>query len=266
MTATAAPRTPTARPETTSPEAAREAELLAQIDAMHAALLEAQNMASIGVLASSITHEFNNVLTTVINYAKMGMRHEDPERKQRSFQKILAAGQRAAEITTGMLALARGDGGRKEPTSLARLARETLVLCEKELSKYRTAVVLELEDDCRAVVSAAQVQQVLLNFVINARQAMGEAGTLQIRTRTVAETHTAEIMVRDTGPGIPADALPRIFEPFYSTKERDEDGRGGTGLGLSLCKDVVEANEGRIRVESAVGKGTAFTLCFPLSI
>ena len=244
----------------------RERELEAQIEAMHAELMHAQKMSSIGALTSSVTHEFNNVLTTVINYAKMGLRHDDPDKKKRSFEKILAAGQRAAAITTGMLALARGDGGRRESTPLGRLVHDVLVLCEKDLVKHRIGVRLELEDDPSAVVSAAQVQQVLLNFVVNARQAMGESGTLLIRTRTVAETRTAELTVRDTGPGIPAESLTKIFEPFYSTKDRDSDGRGGTGLGLSLCKDIIEAHGGRIRVQTALGKGTAFTLCFPLSV
>ena len=249
-----------------APPADREAELLAQIEAMHAELLSAQKMSSIGALTSSVTHEFNNVLTTVINYAKMGMRHDDPAKKQRSFEKILAAGQRAAAITTGMLALARGDGGRREATQLSRLVKDVLVLCEKDLMKHRVAVRLETDDDPSAVVSAAQIQQVLLNLVVNARQAIGERGTIQIVTRTVEPTHTAEVMVRDTGAGIEPEKLARIFEPFYSTKTRDEDGRGGTGLGLSLCRDIVEAHGGRIRVESAVGKGTAFTLCLPLSV
>lgn len=246
--------------------AAREQALLAQIEAMHAELLSAQKMSSIGALTSSVTHEFNNVLTTVINYAKMGLRHDDPEKKQRSFEKILAAGQRAAAITTGMLALARGDGGRREATQLSRLVKDVLVLCEKDLVKHRIAVRLDCEDDPSAVVSAAQIQQVLLNLVVNARQAIGESGTILVQTRTRADEHRAEVMVRDTGSGMTPEQLSQIFEPFYSTKERDDDGRGGTGLGLSMCRDIVESHEGRIRVESAVGKGTAFTLSFPLSV
>lgn len=236
-----------------------------QIEAMHDELLNAQKMSSIGMLTSSITHEFNNILMTVLNYARIGLRHKDDAARDKAFQKILAAGQRAASITTGMLALARGDGGHREATSTARLVSEVLVLCEKELSKYHTDLRVDLDDDPQAVVSASQIQQVLLNLIVNARQAMGERGTLLIKTTTNNEAGTAEILVRDTGPGIPGDKLRSIFDQFYSTKTRDEEGRGGTGLGLTLCKDIVEAHDGRIRVESALGKGTAFTLVFPLA-
>lgn len=248
-----------------TPARSSEQELLIQIEQMQAELMAAQKMSSIGMLTSSITHEFNNILMTVINYARMGLRHEDNATREKAFQKILAAGQRASSITTGMLALARGDSGQREATSMARLTSEVLVLCEKELSKYHTDVRVVLDDDPQAVVSASQVQQVLLNLIVNARQAMGERGTLLVQTRTNVESQTAEILVRDTGPGIPADKLKTIFERFYSTKTRDEDGRGGTGLGLALCRDIIEAHDGRIRVESAVGKGTAFTLVFPLA-
>ena len=91
-----------------------------------------------------------------------------------------------------------------------------------------------------------------------------ERPDLRIVVRENAETGTADVMIRDSGPGIPPETLRRIFEPFYSTKERDETGRGGTGLGLALCREIMEAHRGRIRVESTVGVGTAFTLKFPL--
>lgn len=243
----------------------REEELLWQIEQLQAELMSAQKMSSIGMLTSSITHEFNNILMTVINYAKIGLRNNDAESRTKAFQKILAAGDRARSITTGMLALARGDKGPRESTSMARLLSEVLVLCEKDLAKYHTDVHVHLDDDPQAVVSAAQIQQVLLNLIVNARQAMGERGTLLLQTRTNAQANTAEIVVRDTGPGIPAEKLQNIFTRFYSTKDRDEEGRGGTGLGLALCKDIIEAHDGRIRVESAVGKGTQFTLVFPLA-
>lgn len=257
--------TTSAAPIDDSATSSREEQLLEQIEAMRNELMTAQKLSSIGMLTSSITHEFNNILMTVMNYARIGLRKEDPESRENAFRKILAASERAASITTGMLALARGDGGRREATSSARLVREVLVLCEKELSKHRTDVRVDIEDDPQAVVSASQIQQVLLNLIVNARQAMGERGTLLVQTRTNADAGTAEIMVRDTGPGIPAEKLPRIFDQFYSTKTRDEEGRGGTGLGLALCKDIVESHGGRIRVESAVGKGTAFTLVLPLA-
>ena len=227
-------------------------------------LLQAQKMSSVGVLAASITHEFNNILTTVINYAKMGIRHKDAATRDKAFDKIMAAGQRASKITTGMLSYARHHGDRREPMDLVPLVEDMLVLVEKDLQRFRIKVVTQFESHPFASVNSGQVQQVLMNLIVNARQAMESGGTLTIAVRSNVESGYAEISVRDTGGGIPADKLRRIFEPFFTTKSQDDRGQGGTGLGLSLARDVMESHGGRIRVESAVGTGTTFTLKFPL--
>ncbi|MGC1275814.1 MAG: ATP-binding protein [Planctomycetaceae bacterium] len=227
-------------------------------------LMQAQRLSSVGALAASITHEFNNILTTTINYARMGLRHKDEPTRDKAFDKILSAGQRASRITTGMLAFARGGGDRREPTELEPLVREVLVLAEKDLQMHRVRWEVEVLGKPVAELCATQVQQVLLNLIVNARQAMKNGGDLRIIVRENAETGTADVTVRDSGPGIPPETLRKIFEPFYSTKERDNTGRGGTGLGLALCREIMEAHKGRIRIESTVGVGTAFTLKFPL--
>jgi signal transduction histidine kinase len=232
---------------------------------LHNQLLQAQKLSSIGTLASSITHEFNNILTTVINYAKMGVRHKDDAVRDKAFDKILNAGQRASKITTGLLSYARARGDRRDVHSLSQLVQDVLVLVEKDLQKHRISLQVDLPPDAFASVNASQIQQVLLNLIINARQAMQPGGTLCVATRRNEPAETAEILVRDTGSGIPADKLSRIFEPFYTSKTADSDGQGGTGLGLSLCKDIVESHQGRIRVESALGKGTTFTIKLPLA-
>ena len=239
-------------------------QLRAAVADLQQRLLQAQKLASVGTLASSITHEFNNILTTVINYAKMGVRHKDAATRDKAFDKILAAGQRAARITTGLLSYARGRGDRREPISLKRLVEDVLVLVEKDLQVHRIQLQLELQAEPRVVVNASQVQQVILNLIINARQAMEPGGTLTIIVRQNDEAQMGELLVRDTGAGIPADKLPHIFETFYSTKTADEQGQGGTGLGLALCKEVIESHHGRMRVESKVGRGTMFTLKLPL--
>lgn len=228
-------------------------------------LLHAQKLGSIGTLASSITHEFNNILTTVINYAKMGVRHKDDAVRDKAFDKILSAGQRASKITTGLLSYARGRGDRRDVHNLAQLVQDVLVLVEKDLQKHRISLQVDLPADAVAAVNPSQIQQVLLNLIINARQAMEPGGSLCVATRRNEPSGTAEILVRDTGAGIPAEKLARIFEPFYSSKTADDDGRGGTGLGLSLCKQLIESHQGRIRVESTVGKGTTFTIKLPLA-
>jgi signal transduction histidine kinase len=105
---------------------------------------------------------------------------------------------------------------------------------------------------------------VLLNLLINARQAMPQGGQVTVRLAYDAPSEMIELGVRDSGCGIPADKLPRIFDRFYTTKSGpDASGKGGTGLGLAFCHDVIEQHNGRIRVESTVGKGTSFTLKLP---
>lgn len=240
-------------------------QLQATIALLTEQLRHAQRMSTVGVLASSITHEFNNILMTVINYAKLGLRQTDPASRDKAFEKILAAGQRAAKITTGMLGYSRQQPDRREAHDLTGLVEDLLVLVEKDLQMHRVRLQTRFEGRPWAIINAGQVQQVLLNLVINARQAMANGGTLTLGLRADPATGFAEVSVQDSGCGIPADKLARIFEPFYSTKTADSQGQGGTGLGLALAKEVMEAHHGRIRVESAVGAGTTFTLKFPAS-
>jgi signal transduction histidine kinase len=244
--------------------ARRVSELEGQVQQLQAQLMQAQRLSSVGALASSITHEFNNILTTVINYAKMGLRHKDVATRDKAFDKIFTAAQRASKITTGMLSYARPAAQRREATDLVPMIEDVLLLVEKDLQRYRIRLETRFEDHPWASVNTSQVQQVLLNLIINARQVMTNGGVLTIGCRPDHAQGLAEISVRDTGTGIPAEKLRRIFEPFYTTKSADEQGQGGTGLGLSLAKDVLESHGGRIRVESTVGVGTMFTLKFPL--
>jgi signal transduction histidine kinase len=139
-----------------------------------------------------------------------------------------------------------------------------LLLLERELRKYRIRVEKYLEPVPAAMINGNQIQQVLLNLLINARQAMSGGGCVIIRVSYDPASNMVELMVRDTGAGIPPDKLRRIFDPFFTTKTGpDKSGKGGTGLGLASCRDIIEAHHGRIRVESTVGKGTAFTIRLP---
>ena len=172
--------------------------------------------------------------------------------------------QRASAITSGVLGLARPQSDVRAPADLVRLTEEVILLSGKELQKSRVKVEFRAEGRPFARVNPAQIQQVLLNLVINARQAMSEGGVLRLSVGTDASGRTAEIRVADTGKGIAPADLRRIFEPFFTTKTGpDSSGHGGTGLGLSVCRDIVEAHKGRLRAESRPGQGTTFTLRLP---
>ncbi|HBO43660.1 MAG TPA: two-component sensor histidine kinase [Planctomycetaceae bacterium] len=238
-----------------------------QIEVLKTQLAQARTLTALGELVGTTTHEFNNILMTIINYAKLGMRHRDSATREKAFDKILAASNRAAKITNSVLGMARNRTADREPTDLSGLIADSFMLLEREMNKYRIRVEQQIRPTPQAMVNGNQIQQVLLNLLINARQAMPNGGRLLIKLDYNADENMVELVVRDYGCGIPADKLPNIFEAFYTTKQGpDASGKGGTGLGLSMCRDIIEAHKGRIRVDSTVGKGTAFTLKLPAAV
>ncbi len=229
-------------------------------------LLQAQKLSSVGALASSLAHEFNNILTTIINYAKLGLREQGEEGRLRALDRILKASQRAAGITNSMLGFARKNSTRRELCDIVSLVEEVLILTEKDLKKHHIQVETHFKTRPQAPVVAGQIEQILLNLVINARQAMPTGGKLTVSAEENRRTQMVEVRIADTGCGIQPDKLRLIFEPFYTTKTPDEEGHGGTGLGLSVCRQIIEQHQGRIRVESLVGKGSTFTVKLPVKI
>jgi signal transduction histidine kinase len=238
--------------------------LLEQQEALRKQLEESQKLTALGELVSTTTHEFNNVLTTVINYAKLGMRHKDAPTRDKSFEKIHDAGQRAAKITNSILGFARNRAEGLEATDLRRVFDDAMVLLEREMMKYKIRVETQYDAVPPALANGNQIQQVLLNLLINARQAMPSGGQLTLKLSHDTALNMVEMTVRDTGTGMTPEVLKRIFEPRFSTKSGpDASGKGGSGLGLSMCRSIIEAHHGRIRVESAPGKGTAFVIKIP---
>ncbi|MGL4551773.1 MAG: sensor histidine kinase [Gemmataceae bacterium] len=236
-----------------------------EADQLRQQLLQAQKMSSVGALASSVAHEFNNILTTIMNYAKLALKPTtDDAGRTQALEKILKGSQRAATIVNSMLGFARNRATVRVDTDLAGLVEEVLILAEKDLSKHRVQVEKRFHGRPRASVVPSQIEQIILNLIINARQAMPRGGLLRLEVREAAEPGLVEIRVGDSGHGIPPDRLRMIFEPFYTTKEPDESGHGGTGLGLSVCRQIIEQHHGRIRVESLVGKGSTFTVKLPV--
>jgi len=237
-----------------------------ETDQLRQQLLQAQKLSSVGALASSVAHEFNNILTTIINYARLALRCADDTSRNQALERILKGSQRAATIINSMLGFARNNSTHREPTDIVALVEEVLVLADKDLSKHRVHIEKKYHGRPRACVVPAQIEQVLLNLIINARQAMPRGGHLRLEVRDNPRTRMVELSVADSGIGIPAERLRLIFEPFYTTKEPDANGHGGTGLGLSVCRQIIEQHQGRIRVESLVGKGSTFTVKLPVQV
>ncbi len=238
-------------------------------------LQRAQRLDSLGVLAGGIAHDFNNLLAGVLGNAdllrEMVVGHEERE----IAEAIVIAAQRAAALTRQMLAYAgQRDLGRREPVDIGELVGELRTLLDATLSKKAQ---LELAVDARSVVlgDRATLTQVLMNLLTNASDSLGDgAGIIRVLARRVAEPDArwesalgatvrpgewVLIEVRDTGCGMDEATRGRVFEPFFSTKER------GHGLGLAACLGIVSAHGGAVLVESEVGRGSCFSVLLPAS-
>jgi two-component system NtrC family sensor kinase len=242
------------------------------LERRHAELLEAvshsQKIAAIGRLAAGIAHEINNPLAII--QAQVGVLmdtlQDHPEVPfaddfKARIKKIEAQIARASTITHRLLGFSRRVGPQVEPVDLAEALDETLGFVEKEIETSNIKIEKAYEKDLPLVrTSLARVQQVFLNLINNAIDALGGSGGV-IRVAVQKSLDGVEVIIEDNGKGIPKSDLPKIFEPFWTTKTGNKE---HTGLGLAICADIMRSVGGTIRVESEEGKGTRFTLWFPL--
>lgn len=253
-------------------------DLHARTDALEAELQHAQRLASLGTLAAIIAHELNNILTPVLNYAQLALHASDkPEQAERALRKTVEGVRRASRITDAVLGFAREGGDEPPRSDVADVIEETFACLGRDLA--RDSIVLERDVPQGLAVSMAptSLQQVLLNLVLNAREAMlGGRGTMTVQARrstwnTNEDTliEGVEIAVRDTGKGISPERLATLFEPFATTirtpEEREQGAHRGVGLGLAVCRQLVEGAGGEIACDSEVGVGTTFTIRLPLA-
>ncbi|HXF49461.1 MAG TPA: GAF domain-containing protein [Verrucomicrobiae bacterium] len=227
-------------------------------------LLQSQKMESIGTLAAGVAHEFNNFLGGIVGYADLALRIGQPEKMTKNLGEIIRISQEAKEVVRQLLSFSKKVGeGTWLPVDLEKVMREAADLVAREL--HRQAIQLEwrLEKTPPLMGQHEQLVQVFLNLFINAVHAIGQGGKIAVRMAPLGESIRVE--VADNGSGITPENLPKIFDPFFSTKGVYGDGsQPGTGLGLTICYNVVRAHGGEITVASEVGAGTTFTLTFPL--
>ncbi|MBP1596846.1 MAG: hypothetical protein H6Q05_2223 [Acidobacteria bacterium] len=241
--------------------------LEAERAAFHESVAQAQKMAAIGRLAAGVAHEINNPLAIIQAQAGVlaDIVEDNPdlthaaEFKDR-VSKIVRQVERGRSVIHHLLGFSRRVGAEREPVDIIAALEETLGFVEKEIDASRIRVVRDFNRSVPIVRShLAQMQQVFLNLINNALDAIEEGG--EIRLSVQLADSSVVVRVEDTGPGIPEKDLPKIFDPFFSTKS--SDGRH-TGLGLAICQEIMRALGGRIGVESTPGKGTIFRLWFPL--
>jgi len=224
-------------------------------------LLQAEKLSAVGELVAGVAHELNNPLTTVIGYAQLMLESDLPARYRADITKINDQALRCAKIVAKLLTFAREHKPEKQSVNLNTILDETLALRMYQLRLDNIQVVRELDSQLPDVLAdPVQMQQVFLNIILNAQQAMSAFQNGRLTVRSLAKDGFARVEIADNGPGIPPDIIGRIFDPFFTTKPVGK----GTGLGLSICYGVIQEHDGRIWVESQVNKGATFIIELPL--
>jgi two-component system NtrC family sensor kinase len=220
-------------------------------------------LASIGELAAGVAHEINNPLTGILGFSHRLLRKCADEKVSRDLERIYGEAARAGKVVQKLLAFARHREPSKQYSDINDIVRETLELRNYELKTSNIEVHTELAAELpKIMVDFHQIQEVFLNIVLNAEQAMTEAnhgGKLSIKTEKAKGY--VRISFVDNGPGIPAEHLDKVFDPFFTLREE----RGGTGLGLSICHGIVTEHGGRIHAKSTPGKGATFIIELPMT-
>ncbi len=226
-------------------------------------LLQAEKMAALGQTISGVAHELNNPLATILTWAERLSKGTADEHLRRGLTAILSESERAAKIVRNLLTFARKRLTTRTMVDLNQVVRETLALRSYEQRVTNISVIDALSAGLPQVFADAhQIQQVLLNLIINAEQAMLSAngrGALVVRTWHDAERDVVLLEVNDDGPGVPEEVKPKIFDPFFTTKEVGK----GTGLGLTVAYAIVQEHGGRIWMDSPAGGGASFFVEFP---
>jgi two-component system cell cycle sensor histidine kinase/response regulator CckA len=240
---------------------------------LEAQLRQGQKMEAIGQLAGGVAHDFNNLLTAILGYAKFaadGLAQDDQRR--RDVEEVIKAAQRAASLTGQLLAFSRKQVLRATPVDLNQLVTGVSEMLRRLIGEHITLDVVSAPDLALVLADAGQLEQVVINLAVNARDAMGQGGRLTLETANVQLDNTAGLpdqtvvpgwyvmlAVVDTGIGMDAQTKRHLFEPFFTTKERGK----GTGLGLATVYGIVKQSEGYIWAESEPGHGSVFRVYLP---
>ncbi|MEL6447096.1 MAG: ATP-binding protein [Pseudomonadota bacterium] len=227
---------------------------------VEAQLAHSQRLDSLGKLVSGIAHEFNNLLMVIIGYADQLVTTRRGAPEEKDLVAIRDAGERAAALSSKLLAFSRQQVMKTRVVAVNQIIRTATPLVERSLTGDISLYVDLAEDAGQVSVDTLQVEQVLLNLALNARDAMAETGgTLTISTTVASDHEAVEITVTDTGSGMSPEIRERAFEPFFTTKPQGS----GTGLGLATVYGIVTQSGGTIDVESAIGQGSTFRITLP---
>jgi len=243
----------------------RLAEHQQQNNALKSQIAQLQALANIGTVTHMIAHEINNLLTPLANYAALALNNpDDKSLVEKALEKTAQSCERASKIMESILAMADGKRQEKKNARLIALVEEIFTCLCRDFAKDGITVKIELPEDLTVWAVPVQIQQVLMNLILNARDAMlPRGGILSIKARESSDA--VQIEVADTGCGIEPGDLKNIFESFFTTKtdgSRPSE-HSGSGLGLAFCKKIVDAHGGCISVESIPSQGSTFKIMLP---
>lgn len=226
-------------------------------------LRHTQRLATVGTMTAMIVHEFNNILTPIINYAQLAA-DGDPEMMRKAVAKAGDGGQRASDICSALLGLLRAEASELSHANLSDLVGESLTAMGRDLSKDGIKLTLNVSEAIQVTTRPAELKQVLVNLILNARSAVqkrGRGGSITIVAARKARA--IHLSVADSGTGIDPQHMSRLFEPFFTTKTGQDGQEKGNGLGLAICKEIITDMGGEIRVASEPRQGATFTLILP---
>lgn len=231
-----------------------------ELIAMHDRVAQSERLASLGKLAAGVAHEINNPLGAILALTALTLEDLAPDDPRRAdLQEVVRQAERCRNIVRGLLEFSRQTEPHVELLDPNKVLEDTLALISRQSFFFNIRVVKQLAPDLpRVSADRSQLQQVFMNMLINAVQAMEEKGTVTLQSRLAADGFV-EISIADTGCGIPPDKLDRIFDPFFTTKPSGK----GAGLGLSIAYGIVAKHGGAIAVASRPGEGSTFTVRLP---
>jgi len=231
---------------------------------MEKVLLESEKMAAVGQLAAGVAHEINNPLGVILGFSQSIVKHiKTGDALEMPLKSIEREAVRCKELVQNLLTFSRTGQAEREEANLNQLIESSLSLVMAQSKIKNVELVKDLSSNIPKLLSNKnQIQQMMMNLINNALDAMPKGGKLTLRSKKsrLNNQDAVEIQVEDTGVGIPKEIQTKIFEPFFTTKEVGQ----GTGLGLSLVYEIVQKHQGQIKVDSQTGKGTVFTIVLPV--